>query len=188
LKTELRVCTSTAAANRLQPLDPKTKLGALNKEQKLPLLFVFVERLPKPFDDAKGRQIVEDAFRSWMATSDVIIRLVDQGEEANVVVTTADDRDGTSLGHADVGGPELLRANRLTIRLNGNDKWTAESLFATLIHHVGHVLGLEHTTKSGEAMYSLLNTQRPLTQIGKEDQSRMTVLWGQSSTKQFSRP
>lgn len=129
------------------------------------------------------------AFATWSSVTNLDFGLVsDEGEAFGVAGSNVgDSRFGDIRVGAQPMTPETLSISVPhdpflagtwdgDLLLNDAADYTADELFAVLLHEVGHVIGLDHSDSPTSVMYSHLNAN---TRLSAEDVAAAQALYGE---------
>ncbi len=123
---------------------------------------------PLGLSQQRVRHIVERAFDVWSQHANIEFREAATADEANILIGS--NSANTSVSKASTGiqvGEPLERENfrrldKAAICFDSTETWQDENFVsadvldigATLVHEIGHALGLDHAPKKASVMYS----------------------------------
>ncbi len=122
---------------------------------------------------------VRAAFDAWEAVAD--IDFVEVQDSSNVDIRLgigAVDGNGSTLGVAYTSsfGGSLIRVNIILDRADYNSVGDSSELYLTVLHEIGHAIGLDHENDVSSIMSAFINTS--LTGLTADDIAGAQALYG----------
>ena len=126
---------------------------------------------------------MEHAFQRWQAASSnrLAFKFVEDEEDADITVEFVDSVDGSD---GDVGaysltvqGHEIVKAN-IQIVNNKDKNYTADMMFTTMLHEIGHAIGLSDSGRNFGIMRMPVSSDQD---IVKRDILMLSKLYGWST-------
>ncbi len=119
-----------------------------------------------------ARRLVRDAFDTWADVADLTFVFVDEmgtdpfGDpidplSVDIRIGAHDGFVGMTLGHGFTPGSSPLAGD---VHMNRDRVWERDQLLSSVLHEIGHALGLLHIVDDGTddvVMYALLPASRP---------------------------
>ncbi|KAE9549957.1 hypothetical protein FO519_006836 [Halicephalobus sp. NKZ332] len=152
-----------------------------------------ITNFPEAIKESDFRELLHQAFAAWETVIPVDFVEVNDSEKADIVFSFEDPLNGwtndpTHLSIAGASGtPKNPDTPRTRIWISKDETWgtnneldqTNNDLFNVLVHEIGHVLGLEHSSDPNSSMYPLFeretDQQRP--EVTNDDVEKLRNLY-----------
>lgn len=137
------------------------------EESKYPLN-VYIKEVYSRLFKSNYKDYVKYALDVWRKADDRIqYRFVKSIDDADIAVifveNLADEYEEDYLGitNYDINKNKLINFSKIEISLikNGNERVSAGEIKATIIHEIGHALGLGHSQNENDLMYPYISTE-----------------------------
>ncbi|MBT5241513.1 MAG: matrixin family metalloprotease [Rhodospirillaceae bacterium] len=122
---------------------------------------------------------VRAAFDAWEAVSDIDFVEVQDGSNVDIRLGIgAVDGNGSTLGVAYTSsfGGSLIRVNIILDSADYNSVGDSSELYLTVLHEIGHAIGLDHENDVSSIMSAFINTS--LTGLTADDIAGAQALYG----------
>jgi len=137
------------------------------EESKYPLN-VYIKEVSSRLYKSNYKDYVKYALDVWRKADDRIqyrfVKSIDDADIAVIFVENLGDEyeeDYLGITNYDINKNKLINFSKIEISLikNGNERVSAGEIKATIIHEIGHALGLGHSQNENDLMYPYISTE-----------------------------
>ena len=131
-------------------------------------------------DDDEVERAWNAALRLWNESCGIRLTLIDNMREASIWAKSG-PLSGSTLAWSYLPNGDC--SERLEQRYDSEQRWTHEFLAKTMLHEIGHALGLRHSNRKSDIMYPSIQS-RPLSSYpSNNDKRRVVDYYGNSDVE-----
>ncbi|KAK0395894.1 hypothetical protein QR680_001476 [Steinernema hermaphroditum] len=141
-----------------------------------------ISSFPKQLTESEIREQIHRAFSAWEKALPINFLEISRERNANIVISfeerkPKESHDITGISAAETHGARILLWNdqQWSYR-NKNSTLGVTNLYHTLLHEIGHVLGMEHSQNPDSIMYPTFTSEKK--DIDQEDVDNVRKLYG----------
>jgi len=125
--------------------------------------------------------MISDAWDAWL--DHIPLKVMTNGvdkKNANVAIRVGqvDGKEGDKLADADVAGPDFLKLQLCTLKIDEDEPFTEERFRWMVTHELGHILGMGHYAEEGMIMGEWLDTS--VKEPTPRDIQKVQAIWGKA--------